>query len=148
MHLKDVEQSESEDIVQQALTRILEQYLATEIHTSFAAWAQKVLANTIAEYYRRQSMIRRKLDSIAQNRSAEAEFAPDEQLKMGLKRCLSSLHEYNPIYARILNLHYQGYDTDHICRKLDITPGNMYVLLSRARARMRECLMKQGLLGD
>lgn len=34
----------------------------------------------------------------------------------------------------------QGFDTDEVCRLLDISPGNLRVLLHRARAKMREVL--------
>ena len=46
--------------------------------------------------------------------------------------------------ARILNLVYQGYNTDEISEKLMIKPSNLYMILGRGRKMLRKCLKEQG----
>jgi DNA-directed RNA polymerase specialized sigma24 family protein len=47
-------------------------------------------------------------------------------------------------HARILVMKYQGYRTAEICERMSITPNNLYVTLSRARAMLKACLEKEG----
>jgi DNA-directed RNA polymerase specialized sigma24 family protein len=56
--------------------------------------------------------------------------------------CFRKICRSNNRHARVLNLHYQGFTTVEICRRLDISENNLYVLLSRARRALELCLGK------
>ena len=56
-----------------------------------------------------------------------------------LERCIEALPERAGEAFRLRELH--GLDTEEICAALDIdTPNNLFVILSRARMRLRDCL--------
>ena len=46
-----------------------------------------------------------------------------------------------PVQGRVFMMReWLGLDTDEICKELQITPTNLWVLLHRARLRLRDCL--------
>ena len=63
-------------------------------------------------------------------------------LERQLLDCLRALNRSNGRHARILNLHYQGYSVEEICRRLSLTRTNFYTILSRARTILLACLEK------
>ncbi|UCC44423.1 MAG: RNA polymerase sigma factor [Candidatus Zixiibacteriota bacterium] len=137
-----------EDIVQSAILKISESYRQVQIRSSFAAWAHSVAKNEFIGFYRNKSIRRRKLSELAVKQEVQPTHNPDSKLRDHLKDCLRRLHEAHPLHARVLNLHYLGYTTVEICDKLQITTGNLYVALHRARAALRACLRKKGAQGD
>ena len=148
VRLKNVSKDDSEDIVQAALLRIVEKYRHVGIHSTFAGWAHEVLKNTLIDHFRGMKMERRKNAEFASGQGGPHANVPNPRLRAELGRCLQAIHKRNSSYARILHLHIQGYSTPEICDKEGITSGNLYVILSRARAALRECLISKGVLGD
>ena len=147
IRLKDVDADDAEDVMQTALLRIAESYRQVDIHSSFAGWAHVVLRNSMMEYFRRRSMGRRKIKELATLQAASRTADPDPRLRAGLRECLRAIHERNPAYAQVLALHFEGYTTDEICERLTLTSTNLYTILSRARASLRDCLKQKGVLG-
>jgi RNA polymerase sigma factor (sigma-70 family) len=129
--------ADAEDVAQEACVTVLEKYKAAMYPRGFPAWAYKILRNKIGNYYKgkpdrdSQEDIDRIPDALS--------VPPDCDTKMMLIRCLRQIMEKNPTYARILNLAYQGYRTEEICRRLGITSNNFYVTLSRARKMLKKC---------
>ena len=109
---------------------------------SFSAWAVKVLENNILNYYRTGARRRRKLERYAEQQDSAAEETLRPDLKRRLLDCLKKLNEANIRHARILNYSHQGYTIEQICEKLEISKNAAYVLLSRARATLKNCLEK------
>jgi RNA polymerase sigma-70 factor, ECF subfamily len=73
------------------------------------------------------------------NPQAEAELS---QLRRVLDECADRL---KPAMAQVFSLReVAGLETEEICKKLDITPTNCWVLLHRARLFMRQCLELNG----
>ena len=73
------------------------------------------------------------------NPHAEAELS---QLRRVLDDCADRL---KPVMAQVLSLReVAGMETEEICKELDITPTNCWVLLHRARLFMRQCLELNG----
>lgn len=137
-----VNSQDGEEIVQNALTTIAEKYQSVQIESSFAGWAHRVLSNKLLDYYKSKRI---RSVTAASPEAMDTEplgISSDPALKMRLLNCLRKMHGANSFHARALNLHYQGYDTEEICAKLGITPGNLYVMLSRARTMLRMCLEK------
>jgi DNA-directed RNA polymerase specialized sigma24 family protein len=67
-------------------------------------------------------------------------WAPDPTAKMSLLNCLKEVGKANRRYARILNLHQIGFNRKEICAKLGINLQQSYLVMSRARAMLRQCL--------
>jgi len=133
---------EGDEIVQNALTTILEEYRTIEIEVSFAAWANKVLDNRVRAYLQEKTRRKVRADRVRdRSASAAADLSnPNPDLKLRLLSCLRKIGQANIRYARILNLHYQGFATEEICVKLGLTRGNCYSVLSRARSLLDVCL--------
>jgi RNA polymerase sigma factor (sigma-70 family) len=136
------EKQDAEEVVQNALLTIVQEYKGVEFKTSFAAWAYKVLDNRILAHY--QASKRQAARSERLNETVDAsELAganPLPELRHRLLSCLNKIMRANRRYARILNLHYQGYTTGEICGKMELTPNNFYSVLSRARSQLGFCL--------
>lgn len=121
---------------------ISREYTSIKIETSFAAWCRKVLDNRILSYIKKK---RTREFSIV-DECGPADLAVSDEvshdLKMRLLDCLRKVAGVSPRYARIINLFYQGYSTEEVCAKLDISANNAYTILSRARSLLGLCLEK------
>ncbi|MHB1143606.1 MAG: sigma-70 family RNA polymerase sigma factor [Thiobacillus sp.] len=73
------------------------------------------------------------------NPQTEAELG---QLRRVLDECADRL---KPVMAQVFSLReVAGMETEEICKELNITPTNCWVLLHRARLFMRQCLELNG----
>ncbi|UCC44668.1 MAG: sigma-70 family RNA polymerase sigma factor [Candidatus Zixiibacteriota bacterium] len=137
---KIVDADDREDVVQAAMAKIAAKIGSVQIAVSFAAWAHSVLKGEALEHYRRKSLTQRKLEEVSSEQDALSWPEEDSTLIGRIKDCLAKMNKVNRRYARILNLHYQGYTTQEVCRKLGVTRDNLYVVLSRARSMLRSCM--------
>lgn len=144
--LKIRDKVDAEDVVQNAIMTIARKHPAIEFEVSFTAWAHKVLHNEILKYYRSRGYRDELFISAEADTLPQAEWRSDPELKRHLMECMQKLCEANARYARALNLKYQGYEVLEICRKLNVTAGNFYVILSRARSMLKACLDNGDLL--
>ncbi|SYZ73403.1 hypothetical protein TRIP_C21521 [Candidatus Zixiibacteriota bacterium] len=140
---------DAEDVVQESLAVICREFRKTEIHSSFAAWAYEVLRHRMLSYFERRNTLRSRSEPLDEElQISDKSLANDlADLKTSLIDCLMEIGGYNIRYARILNLHHQGYDTEEICRKLSVSPGNFYLILCRARLLLDKCLRGKGYYG-
>jgi RNA polymerase sigma factor (sigma-70 family) len=134
---------DGEDVVQQALITVLGKYKTAEIATNFAAWAHKVLNNKIMDHIKMKQLRGLKMEEYIGQQETLMVRIPDPGLKARIKGCLARVNRSHKQYARILNLHFQGYSTEEICSALGITPNNFYVSLSRARTMLEACLKQK-----
>jgi RNA polymerase sigma-70 factor (ECF subfamily) len=132
---------DAEDVVQNALTIICDQFERAKITTSFAAWAYSVLKSQIMSYFKSRQLPKNLNVSIPDDYSDNYSKS-DLTLKSQLVECLKKINTVNKSHVRILNLHFQGYSTQEICSKLRLSVSNVYTSLHRARAMLRKCLEK------
>ncbi len=137
---KIMNETDSEDVLQNTLIVIARKYLNIDFELSFSAWAYKVLEFNILNYYRTKGRHKDKLVEFAKQKNDSSVFVPNPELKRRLLNCLKKINEANIRHARILNFSYQGFDMEQICRKLKMTRNGAYILLSRARAKLKTCL--------
>ncbi len=137
------DEHDSEEIVQDALMTIIGKSRDIEFETSFAVWAYRVLQNKILNYISTKQTRKRLTEQYGSYDNTSSYQCPDIELKIRLRECFNKISNINSDHARILNLKYQGYSTEEICQTMKITPNNMYVKLSRARAALEICL-KEG----
>ncbi|MDD3731773.1 MAG: RNA polymerase sigma factor [candidate division Zixibacteria bacterium] len=133
-------EEDAEDLVQGTLLFIKEEYVNVQIQKSFVAWAYSIIHNRLLNYIsmkkRRRDIIVPASDYIEDNYNYE----PDPVLENNLLNCLKKICSVNRKYARILNLHYQGFTTEEVCRKLRLNRNHVYVLLHKARTLLERCL--------
>lgn len=130
----------AEDIAQEACRTIFEKYKTETFTISFAAWAYGVLRKKIGNYLQKK-----KHAAIEQELGTAGDCylrRDDPELRRRMIHCMKLLIKKKRTYARALNLSYQGYKTDEICHKLRITQNNLYVILSRARRLLKNCLQR------
>ena len=146
--LKTRNQQDSEDIVQNALMTIAKRYRNIDFQVSFASWSYKVLSNKMLDYFKTQRGRERNLQSasLESERATPQDLHPDTRQQM--LDCLKKVGRANGRFARILNLHYQGYNTGEICHKLGLKRSYFYVVLSRARSMLEACLEEGDVIGD
>ncbi len=129
-----------EDVVQEALAAVADRFDTTEIRSNFGGWCQSVLHNKIVDYYRRTERLGEQSlpNPDLETGSVGLETRPGFRKK--LLSCFRRVLAENPRRARVMNLFYQGYEVDEICSRLDVSRASVYILLSRARSRLRSCL--------
>lgn len=64
----------------------------------------------------------------------------NEELKTQLDQCINNLPEKYAMVFRMKTI--QNFDTEDICKELDITPSNLWVIIHRARTQLRSCMEK------
>jgi len=131
-----------EEVLQNAMLTVAQKYRITTIESSFAGWACSVLNNKVMDYVKHKKV---RSGTVSGDAMLEGQAAPEEfdfVLKTKLLGCLKKVGAANARFARILNLHYQGFTTEEICGRLEIKRNHFYVILSRARSMLAECLAK------
>lgn len=141
-NLKIWNKQDAEDIVQDTMLTISKEMNNTVIHTSFLAWAYKVFDNRILGYLGRKktAKIRENGEPLPDNQHQSFPEGIDLDLKEKLFKCFRKVRNENVRYARVIALHYQGYTSEEICKKLNINTKNLYMILSRARAMLKSCV--------
>ncbi|MEE9443421.1 MAG: RNA polymerase sigma factor [candidate division Zixibacteria bacterium] len=134
---------DNEEIVQDALTTIAEQYKNIKFHVSFSAWAYRVLENKLNSFYRRKYGWSEKRAELHELGLIKENWIPDLNIIRRLLKCLKKVSKANIKYSRVLNLHYQGYTVKEIGKTLTISDNAVYLVLSRARKALLECLAKE-----
>jgi RNA polymerase sigma-70 factor (ECF subfamily) len=138
--------ADAEDIVQEALLAISAKYDTVALHKEFSSWAYGVLRNKLMDYGRSEQRLNRQTISYDLVGYVPARTNPiDPLFRQKLMQCLAMIARGNKRYAQILGLHYQGFNTEEICGKMDLTRSNFYSILCRGRAMLAECLRSRGL---
>jgi RNA polymerase sigma-70 factor (ECF subfamily) len=151
----------AEDAVQETLLAAVEAQARYAGDASPRTWLTGILKHKIVDLIRRKAREveiprdpegEEAIDSLFQqdghwaeplrpwgNPQTEAELG---QLRDVLDECADRL---KPLMAQVFSLReVAGLETEEICKELDITPTNCWVLLHRARLFMRQCLELNG----
>ncbi len=148
----------AQDLVQEALVAAIHAFKRFEGKSSIKTWLIAILKRKIVDHFRR-ARNNQQLDDIEEAASsAEQAFDdsghwlsrpgawtvnPDEAFEQQefidiLYRCISRLPDR---LAEIFMLReFEELSTDQICRQLDISESNSWVMLYRARLQLRNCL--------
>ncbi len=139
-------EEEARDAAQDACLTVFQKYLTEAPAERFEAWAYEVLRRKIGNCYQKQNVRERvmgdgtRIDDVADTSG----MALPSHVRRALLECMRKLVRTFPRYARTLNLVYQGYDTEEVCRRLRIRQGYVYVLLNRGRDMLSDCIDKGG----
>jgi RNA polymerase sigma-70 factor (TIGR02943 family) len=60
------------------------------------------------------------------------------ELKLTLEQCIEKLPEKYSMVFKMKTI--QGFETEEICKELDITASNLWVIIHRARTQLRRCM--------
>lgn len=142
---------EAEDLTQEVFKTFLETLDRFEGRSRVRTWLFGILFRKVQE--RRRSAYREKqndpIDDVLESRFDQRgswsrppidlhRLVESKELAEGIQECMEHLSGMQRDVFLLRNV--EGLETDDICKILNITRTNMFVLLSRARSNLRECL--------
>lgn len=134
-------EGDSNDIAMLACKIVLEKYKSEVFTKGFEAWSYGVLQNVIRNHLRAKRVRDKVMVSLDESRiELGASTERGEETKLTLLECMRRIVEIKPRYARVLAMIFQGYDSNEIAERLNITVKNLYVVLNRSRAMLKRCL--------
>lgn len=149
----------AEEVVQACMLTFLRRAHEFDGRARASTWLHGILVRKIQEERR---VLRREdeVDDIdlvmearfaADGRWARPPAGPEELLAQGEVRrmlgdCLEDVPERQRLAFSLREV--EGFDTDEVCKILEVSANNLGVLLYRARNRLRECLEAKGLEGS
>jgi RNA polymerase sigma-70 factor (TIGR02943 family) len=151
--------NDAEDILQETLLSALKGREGFKGEASEKNWLFSILKNKIVDHYRKKARSRntQSLPDLtndenswfneeggwyATTRPSDWEFgqtsAEKKELQAIIEQCRDDLKE---LQRQVFVLRYmEDKDADFICKVLDISPSNYWVLLHRCRLQMRTCV--------
>lgn len=156
LRLRD--RSTAEDLVQETFLAALKDYGSFSGKSSESTWLVGILKHKIVDHFRRQareapvaeSDLREHPDPSSFDGSGHwtsgpadwggnpADLYREKKFLDQLTKCLSGL---SPNHANAFTLReIEGADTGEICKVLNVTETNLWVILHRARMLLRRCL--------
>lgn len=120
-------------------------------------WLVAILKRKIIDYYRKINSTKGKAE-VKMNFYADGEREGDwieervpsswnneieknienEELSVVLEKCINSLPEKYAMVFRMKTI--EQLETDDICKELEITSSNLWVIIHRARTQLRKCM--------
>jgi len=70
--------------------------------------------------------------------NASEKAIENQELKKQLDTCIDNLPEKYALVFRMKTI--QEFETEEICKELDITASNLWVIIHRARTQLRKCM--------
>jgi len=156
LRLRD--RSMAEDLVQETFLAALKDRGSFSGNSSEATWLVGILKHKIADHFRKQAReapledgdLRERPDPSPFDESGRwvsgptawggnpADLYREKKFLDQLTKCLSGL---SPNHANAFTLReIEGADTGEICKVLNVTQTNLWVILHRARTQLRRCL--------
>ena len=149
----------AEDVVQDCVLVFLRRLKDFDGRAQVSTWIHGILVHKIAEErrLRRRDDLREDIDEVMESRFdshgswTRPPRGPAGELAISdvgrfLQLCLESVPDRQRL-AFVLR-EVEGFDTEAVCKILEVSPNNLGVLLFRARNRLRECLESKGLQGS
>jgi RNA polymerase sigma-70 factor (ECF subfamily) len=146
------------DLVQETFLSALKNYASFQKKSKPTTWLIAILKNKIIDHYRKRvrEYNRESLDDLSfgeffkenghwkkDQRPKPWQFEADAQLNRNefytiLQNCLKKLKELQRM-AFVMK-HMEDVDTHEICKELQITASNYWVIMHRAKLQLRKCI--------
>lgn len=147
----------SKDIVQDTFFSALKSAKNFKGEATERTWLVSILKRKIIDYYRKVNSQKGKAEvrinfykdgqnegnwieeRVPQSWENEAEKKIEtNELGDALKKCIDKLPEKYAMVFRMKTI--QGFETEEICKELEITSSNLWVIIHRARTQLRKCM--------
>lgn len=147
----------AKDLVQETFFSGLKSMKNFQGKASERTWLVSILKRKIIDYYRKINSKKGKAEvrmNFYKDGEHEGEWieerAPNTwssdadkdiengELKSALDYCIDKLPEKYGVVFRMKTI--QGFETEEICKDLDITASNLWVIIHRARTQLRKCM--------
>lgn len=131
---------EAEDVLQMGYIRIFQKIREYRGDGSFEGWMRKVMVNTAIESYRKNL---RTLNVVPLEDGYEQASAGVDFDNLGMQDLLGLIRKLSDGYRIVFNMYIiEGYSHKEISAELGITEGTSKSQLSRARAILKEEIIK------
>ncbi|AUC16325.1 RNA polymerase subunit sigma-70 [Tenacibaculum sp. SZ-18] len=149
----------AKDLVQETFFAGLRSAKNFEGKSTERTWLISILKRKIIDYYRKinskkgQSEVRMSFyedgekegnwieERVPQSWNSQTEKEiENEELKKQIDDCIDHLPEKYAMVFRMKTI--QEFETEEICKELDISPSNLWVIIHRARVQLRSCMEK------
>ena len=155
----------SKDLVQETFLSAIKSLSDFRGKSSERTWLTSILKNKIIDHYRKKAKEDsvNELQSTEENRTSffeenghwkkknepekwgteESDPLENEELENILKGCMKNL----PVnWALVFSMKYMdGEDSEKICKELNLSPSNFWVIIHRAKLSLRACISKHWL---
>ena len=160
------DQVTAEDLVQDTFYSAVKAIDKFEGRSTIKTWLTSILKRKIIDQYRKNA--RNKEDAVLDNASffqtegilkghwedeelptdwaADIAIEDSTEFYKVLQSCLSHLPE--KMAAVFTMKEVDELSTDEICKELDITPSNLWVMIHRAKLKLRKCIEKKWFMPD
>jgi RNA polymerase sigma-70 factor (TIGR02943 family) len=147
----------AKDLVQDTFFAGLKSAKNFQGKASERTWLVSILKRKIIDYYRKinskkgQAEVRMSFYDDGENEgswleervpqswdNASEKKIENEELRNQLELCINKLPEKYAMVFRMKTV--QEFETEEICKELDITSSNLWVIIHRARTQLRKCM--------
>ena len=148
---------QAKDLVQDTFFAALNAKDNFQGKASERTWLISILKRKIIDYYRKINSAKGKAE-VKMNFYSEGEregdwieerVPPDwiaeveknienDELTIALEKCINNLPEKYAMVFRMKTI--QQFETEEICKELEITSSNLWVIIHRARTQLRKCM--------
>lgn len=135
------DQFEAEDIMQSGFVKVFRKIDMYKGEGAFEGWVRKIMVNTSIEFYRRNVRSLNIVD-ISEINDQEISISFDMN-SLHVKDLMKIIQGLSPGYRMVFNMYaIEGFSHKEIAAELGITEGASKSQLSRARAILREQVLK------
>lgn len=147
----------SKDLIQETFFAALKSAQNFEGKSTERTWLISILKRKIIDYYRKinskkgQAEVRMNFYDQGENEGSWIEERVPQSWQNGVEKkienaelndqleyCINQLPEKYGMVFRMKTI--QEFETEEICKELDFTPSNLWVIIHRARNQLRKCL--------
>jgi len=132
---------EAEDMLQNGFIRVFQKMNDYRGEGSFEGWVRRIMVHSSIEYYRKHHKMLQLVDS--EDDEADLPVNPTAVSNLGAKELMVLIQNLSPGYRIVFNLYaIEGYSHKEIAAIVGITEGASKSQLSRARAILKEQIVK------
>lgn len=131
---------EAEDILQLAYVKVFEKIKEYRGEGAFEGWVRRIMVNTAIESYRKnlKHMNLVQIEEVHEQHSTDFDFS-----RLGLQELMKMIQKLSDGYRIVFNMYViEGYTHKEIAAALGISEGASKSQLSRARAILREEIIR------
>ena len=131
---------EAEDMLQNGFIRVFQRMNDYRGEGSFEGWVRRIMVHSAIEYYRKHHKM---MQAVDMSEVSEPSVDPLATAKLGAQELMNLIQQLAPGYRIVFNLYaIEGYSHREIGKIAGITEGASKSQLSRARAILKEQIVK------
>ena len=134
----------AEDIMEDAFALYIAKKIEFDTKEQIRCWLYKAVRSRAVDYLRRHKR-EVSLDDVEHVLIAQSAY--DDVVQRQRKATIyRNMQKLNRDYRAVLQLHYlDGFTVEHVCQIMKKSPKQVYNLLTRARASLKDNLIKEGI---